>query len=248
MLVYQTVRVFEYGKHLGFVVGSMASQQMCRTPPLVHVVSPTPRTANFKVPKRQRLGKFHQFLEVFSFQGVKFLGFTFCFLGGNFWEDISWDQLGTCATQTLKIPQSWKMDPCFREGSFQQYRYYGFSNRRQIQGTGKCRCFSPGTVQKPIGKNREGCGSPHPEAPPFSKNTQNIIQNITRHDAHYQTSRKKILQNSKAPRPYIFSGIPSMYGVYTYIYDKNQPNVGKYTSPMDPMGKASIVYPMSFLW
>ena len=25
-------------------------------------------------------------------------------------------------------------------------------------------------------------------------------------------------------------------GIYTYIYHKNQPNVGKYTSPMDPMG------------
>ena len=28
-----------------------------------------------------------------------------------------------------------------------------------------------------------------------------------------------------------------MYGIYTYIYHKNQRNVGKYTSPMDPMGK-----------
>ena len=27
-----------------------------------------------------------------------------------------------------------------------------------------------------------------------------------------------------------------MYRVYTYIYHKNQPNVGKYTNPMDPMG------------
>ena len=27
-----------------------------------------------------------------------------------------------------------------------------------------------------------------------------------------------------------------MYGIFTYIYHKNQPNVGKYTSPMDPMG------------
>ena len=25
-------------------------------------------------------------------------------------------------------------------------------------------------------------------------------------------------------------------GIFTYIYHKNQPNVGKYTSPMDPMG------------
>ena len=28
-----------------------------------------------------------------------------------------------------------------------------------------------------------------------------------------------------------------MYGIFTYIYHKNQPNVGKYTSPMDGMGK-----------
>ena len=28
----------------------------------------------------------------------------------------------------------------------------------------------------------------------------------------------------------------SMYGIFTYIYHKNQPNVGKYTSPMDPLG------------
>ena len=27
----------------------------------------------------------------------------------------------------------------------------------------------------------------------------------------------------------------SMYGIFTYIYHKNQPNVGKYTH-MDPMG------------
>ncbi len=28
----------------------------------------------------------------------------------------------------------------------------------------------------------------------------------------------------------------SMYGICIYIYHKNPPNVGKYTSPMDPMG------------
>ena len=28
----------------------------------------------------------------------------------------------------------------------------------------------------------------------------------------------------------------SMYGIFTYIYHTKQPNVGKYTSPMDPMG------------
>ena len=27
-----------------------------------------------------------------------------------------------------------------------------------------------------------------------------------------------------------------MYGVFTYVYHKNQPHVGKYTSPMDGMG------------
>ncbi len=30
--------------------------------------------------------------------------------------------------------------------------------------------------------------------------------------------------------------VGSMYGIYTYIYHKNQPNVGKYKSYMDPMG------------
>ena len=30
--------------------------------------------------------------------------------------------------------------------------------------------------------------------------------------------------------------IGSMHGILTYMYDQNQPNVGKYTSPMDPMG------------
>ena len=28
-----------------------------------------------------------------------------------------------------------------------------------------------------------------------------------------------------------------MYGIFTYIYHKNQPIVGKYTSPMDPQGR-----------
>ena len=26
-----------------------------------------------------------------------------------------------------------------------------------------------------------------------------------------------------------------MYGIFTYIYQKSHPNVGKYTSPMDPI-------------
>ena len=32
-----------------------------------------------------------------------------------------------------------------------------------------------------------------------------------------------------------------MYGIFTHIYHTNQPNVGKYTIPMDPMGHASTV-------
>ena len=31
-----------------------------------------------------------------------------------------------------------------------------------------------------------------------------------------------------------------MYGIYTYIYTKSQPNVGKYTSPMDGMGLPTL--------
>ena len=41
--------------------------------------------------------------------------------------------------------------------------------------------------------------------------------------------------------------IGSMYGPFTYIYHKNQPNVGKYTSPMDPMGFPLQMYILSFL-
>ena len=35
---------------------------------------------------------------------------------------------------------------------------------------------------------------------------------------------------------YFVNPIGSVYGTFTYICYKNQPNVGKYTSPMDPMG------------
>ena len=34
--------------------------------------------------------------------------------------------------------------------------------------------------------------------------------------------------------------IGSMYGIFTYIYHKHQLNVGKYTSPMDPMGYKNL--------
>ena len=36
-----------------------------------------------------------------------------------------------------------------------------------------------------------------------------------------------------------------MYGIFTYIYHKNQPNVinvSKYASPMDPMGYKFIIF------
>ena len=39
-----------------------------------------------------------------------------------------------------------------------------------------------------------------------------------------------------------------MYGIFTYIYHKkNQPNVGKYTSPMDPMGTKQTVISSPFI-
>ncbi len=34
----------------------------------------------------------------------------------------------------------------------------------------------------------------------------------------------------------LFFPIGSMYGIFAYIYHKIQPNVGKYTSPMDAYG------------
>ena len=36
------------------------------------------------------------------------------------------------------------------------------------------------------------------------------------------------------PRKLTTMPIQSMHGIFTYIYHKDQPNVGKYTSPMDP--------------
>ena len=33
----------------------------------------------------------------------------------------------------------------------------------------------------------------------------------------------------------------SMYGIFTYIYHRFKPNVGRYTSPMEHMGFAPIV-------
>ena len=41
--------------------------------------------------------------------------------------------------------------------------------------------------------------------------------------------------------------IPSMYRIFTYIYHKNPPNVGKYASPMDAMGDVVSVQLISFL-
>ena len=42
--------------------------------------------------------------------------------------------------------------------------------------------------------------------------------------------------------------IVSMYGISTYIYHKDQPNVGKYTSPMDPMGEMFFFWSFLGLW
>ena len=39
--------------------------------------------------------------------------------------------------------------------------------------------------------------------------------------------------------------IGCMYGIFTYIYHKNQPHVGKYTSPMDGMGWVRSEHPHS---
>ena len=36
-----------------------------------------------------------------------------------------------------------------------------------------------------------------------------------------------------------------MYGIFTYIYHKNQANVGKYTSPMDPQGYICFIFAIS---
>ena len=33
-----------------------------------------------------------------------------------------------------------------------------------------------------------------------------------------------------------------MYGTFPYMFHKNQPNVGKYTSPMDPMDISAYKY------
>ena len=35
-----------------------------------------------------------------------------------------------------------------------------------------------------------------------------------------------------------------MYGIFTYIYHKSQPNVRKYTYPMDPMGLKQVTRPL----
>ena len=50
---------------------------------------------------------------------------------------------------------------------------------------------------------------------------------------------RKIISNLREP-------IRSMYGIYTYIWLIFMINVGKYTSPMDPMGK-NFTFPPKFL-
>ena len=46
--------------------------------------------------------------------------------------------------------------------------------------------------------------------------------------------RSFFLMFSLHPRKLTTMPIQSMHGIFTYIYHKDQPNVGKYTSPMDP--------------
>ena len=40
----------------------------------------------------------------------------------------------------------------------------------------------------------------------------------------------------------------STYGIFTYMYHKNQPNVGKYTIPMDAMGDVNCLINCSISW
>ena len=47
---------------------------------------------------------------------------------------------------------------------------------------------------------------------------------------HYSSKRGKLADKIR------LIPIASMYGIFTYIYHKNQPKVGKYTSPMDGKG------------
>ena len=42
--------------------------------------------------------------------------------------------------------------------------------------------------------------------------------------------------------------IGSMYGIFTYIYHKNHPNIGKYASPMDGMGILHVAADSAFRW
>ena len=46
---------------------------------------------------------------------------------------------------------------------------------------------------------------------------------------------------------YIYIPIGSMYGIFTYIWLIFRVNVGKYTSPMDPMGYTPLRRPMANL-
>ena len=72
-----------------------------------------------------------------------------------------------------------------------------------------------------------------------SSNLANIFQMGWNHQLVLRCgNRQKISKNDVElffRRRFIIP-IGSMYGILTYIYHKNQPNVGKYTSPMDPMG------------
>ena len=58
----------------------------------------------------------------------------------------------------------------------------------------------------------------------------NVPKRLARSYYIWLPSQKKELQKKN---------IGSIYGILTYIHHKNQPNVGEYTSPMDPLGKVA---------
>ena len=64
----------------------------------------------------------------------------------------------------------------------------------------------------------------------MAKDTPWVTQLATKRER--PGSNKNDLEMMSIIQPYRIHGT----GIFTYIYQKNQPNVGKYTSPMDPMG------------
>ena len=64
---------------------------------------------------------------------------------------------------------------------------------------------------------------------------------VTSTSQHFEKSRRKhestlreVITPGMNASPGVLWPIGSMYGIFAYIYHSFQPNVGKYTSPMDP--------------